>query len=61
VLPSSEGLPASSAASLVRLRIQKASLRQYGLDVPATATSETILAEFVVGEDGLPRAIRLIP
>jgi hypothetical protein len=42
------------------MHIQKAELRQYGLDVPATAGSETILAEFVVGEDGLPRAIRLI-
>lgn len=59
-LPSSEGLPAPSAASLVRLRIKTESLRQYGLDVPSPTTPETILAEFVVGEDGLPRAIRII-
>jgi hypothetical protein len=59
-LPVSEGLPVPFETSLVRMHIQKAELRQYGLDVPATAGSETILAEFVVGEDGLPRAIRLI-
>lgn len=59
-LPSSEGLPAPSAASLVRLRIKTESLRQYGLDVPSPTAPETILAEFVVGEDGLPRAIRIL-
>jgi len=59
-LPISEGLPVPFETSLIRMQIQKTELRQYGLDVPATTGSETILAEFVVGEDGLPRAIRLI-
>jgi len=60
-LPASEGLPLPAQASLVRTRIQTSSLRQYGLDVPAINTPQTVLAEVLVGEDGLPRAVRLVP
>jgi len=60
-LPASEGLPPVSAISLVRMRIEQSALQQYGLEVPAEAAPRTLLAEFVVGEDGLPRAIRIIP
>jgi hypothetical protein len=60
-LPDSDGLPPTSAVSLVRMRIAAGSLQQYGLDVPEGAGSQTLVAEFVVGEDGLPRAIRIIP
>jgi len=59
-LPASEGLPPATAVSLVRMRIQQASLQQYGLEVPAESTSRTLLAEFMVGEDGLPRAVRIL-
>jgi len=59
-LPSSEGLPTPTAASLVRLRIRTASLQQYGLNASPPTAPETVLAEFVVGEDGLPRAIRIV-
>jgi hypothetical protein len=60
-LPTSEGLPPAFALSLVRMRIEQSSLQQYGLEVPAENASRTLLAEFAVGEDGLPRAIRIIP
>jgi hypothetical protein len=60
-LPASEGLPPAFALSLVRMRIEQSSLQQYGLEVPAENASRTLLAEFAVGEDGLPRAIRIIP
>lgn len=60
VLPSSEGLPAPSMATLVRMQIRRAELRQYGLDVSPAVASETVLAEFVVGQDGLSRAMRLV-
>jgi hypothetical protein len=60
-LPASEGLPPASAISLVRMRIEQSALQQYGLEVPAEAAPKTLLAEFVVGEDGLPRAIRILP
>jgi hypothetical protein len=61
LLPASEGLPPASAISLVRMQIQQSALQQYGLEVPAEAAPKTLLAEFAVGEDGLPRAIRIIP
>jgi hypothetical protein len=60
-LPASEGLPPAFALSLVRMQIKQSSLQQYGLEVPADSASRTLLAEFAVGEDGLPRAIRIIP
>jgi hypothetical protein len=59
-LPASEGLPEPMQPSFVRTRILTSSLPQYGIDVPPFAPPQSVLAEFVVGEDGLPRAIRLI-
>jgi hypothetical protein len=59
-LPASEGLPPASAISLVRMQIQQNALQQYGLEVPAGAEPRILLAEFAVGEDGLPRAIRIV-
>jgi hypothetical protein len=60
-LPASEGLPPMSAISLVRMPIEQSALQQYGFEVPAEAAPRILLAEFVVGDDGLPRAIRIIP
>jgi len=59
-LPSSEGLPAPSMATLVRVQIRRDELRQYGFDVSPNVASEMVLAEFVVGQDGLSRAIRFV-
>ena len=59
-LPASEGLSPTSSISLVRMQIQQNALQQYGLEVPAEAEPKTLLAEFAVGEDGLPRAIRIV-
>ena len=59
-LPVSEGLPPAAELSVVRMRLQGSDLRQYGLEAPADAVAQSMLAEFVVGEDGLPRAIRIV-
>lgn len=59
-LPASEGLPPASQMSVVRVKLTGSDLQQYGLEAPADAVTQTLLAEFVVGEDGLPRAIRII-
>jgi hypothetical protein len=59
-LPVSEGLPPAAELSVVRIKLRGSDLRQYGLDAPADAVTQTMLAEFVVGEDGLPRAIRIV-
>jgi hypothetical protein len=59
-LPASEGLPAAAELSIVRMRLRGSDLQQYGLQAPADAFARTMLAEFAVGEDGLPRAIRIL-
>jgi hypothetical protein len=59
-VPGSEGLPAPMESSIVRVRMAKGDLRQYGFDVPPAAAGEVIHADLYLGEDGLPRAIRLV-
>lgn len=59
-LPVSEGLPPAAELSVVRIKVRGSDLRQYGLEAPADAVAQAMLAEFVVGEDGLPRAIRIV-
>jgi hypothetical protein len=59
-LPASEGLPTAAELSIVRIRLRGSDLQQYGLQTPADAFAQTMLAEFAVGEDGLPRAIRIV-
>jgi hypothetical protein len=59
-LPVSEGLPPAAELSVVRMELRGSDLQQYGLQTPADGAARTMLAEFVVGEDGLPRAIRIV-
>ena len=59
-LPVSEGLAPAADLSVVRIKLRGSDLQQYGLEAPADAAAQTMLAEFVVGEDGLPRAIRIV-
>lgn len=59
-LPVSEGLPPAAELSVVRIKLRGSDLQQYGLQAPADAVAQSMLAEFVVGEDGLPRAIRIV-
>ena len=59
-LPVSEGLPPAAELHLVRVKLRGSDLQQYGLETPADAVAQAMLAEFVVGEDGLPRAIRIV-
>jgi hypothetical protein len=59
-LPVSEGLPAAAELSVVRVKLRGSDLQQYGLQAPADGRAQPLLAEFAVGEDGLPRAIRIV-
>jgi hypothetical protein len=59
-LPASEGLAPAADLSVVRIKLRGSDLQQYGLEAPTDAAAQTMLAEFVVGEDGLPRAIRIV-
>jgi hypothetical protein len=59
-LPSSAGLPASSAIIILRVQLRRGDLRQFGLDISPPSASELISADFAVGEDGLARAVRFV-
>jgi hypothetical protein len=59
-LPVSEGLAPAADLSVVRIKLRGSDLQQYGLEAPTDAAAKTMLAEFVIGEDGLPRAIRIV-
>jgi hypothetical protein len=60
-LPNGVGLPEPTEAMLIRTRIQTSSLQSYGLTPPPPGAPTTVLADILIGEDGLPRAIRLVP
>ena len=59
-LPGSQTLPEPSEWVIVRLQMTKQELRTYGLDVTAAMESDLVMAEFVVGEDGLARSVHLV-
>lgn len=59
-LPSSEFLSPPQTTTILTMQLRKGDLRQYGLDVPAPLTSELVRVDFVVGDDGLARAMRLV-
>jgi hypothetical protein len=44
----------------VRVGIPITSLPNYGVEIPPDATTAAIQADFLVGQDGRPRAIRLV-
>jgi hypothetical protein len=59
-LPGTEGLPVPAEPSIVRVQIRKGDLQSYGIEVPPSVAAEMIHADFFLGEDGVPRAIRLV-
>jgi hypothetical protein len=59
-LPGTATLPVSAETSILRVQLAKGDLRQYGFDVPPQVAAEIVRADFIVGNDGMARAIRLI-
>ena len=51
-----------SGGRLVRLEVPRATLRAYGLDAPESEgpDSRSLLADVLVGDDGLARAVRFV-
>ena len=52
-----------TSGQIVRLEVPRAALASFGLaaiDVPAASRSATVLADVLVGEDGLARAVRFV-
>jgi hypothetical protein len=58
-IPSAAGLPEFESGQIVRLGIPVAALPNYGLEIPSGSAS-AIQADLLVGQDGQPRAIRLV-
>ena len=58
-LPIASALPALESGVIVRIELSVAALPRYGVAIPDTPRRE-VQADLLVGQDGQPRAIRLI-
>lgn len=59
-LPSATGLPAFESGEILRLEVPVTSLPMYGIDIAPDARGPVVEADFLVGQDGQARAIRLV-
>jgi hypothetical protein len=59
-LPSAVGLPDFESGSVVRIQVPVAALPEYGVDIAPNMQKATVEADVLVGQDGQPRAIRLV-
>lgn len=58
-LPTAAALPYFESGHIVRIELAITELPSYGLDLPPDAAPSAVKADLLVGQDGLPRAIRL--
>lgn len=59
-IPAADGLPDFESGEIVRVGILVSSLPAYGVEIPPDALSAAVQADFLVGQDGQARAIRLV-
>lgn len=59
-VPAAAGLPAFESGQIVRIDLPVASLPAYGVEVIPDARAEEVAADVLIGQDGQPRAIRLV-
>ena len=59
-LPGAAGLPDLESGSVVRIELPVAALPEYGVDIVPDPAKSTVQADLLVGQDGQPRAIRLV-
>ena len=59
-LPSAEGLPPFESGEIVRVEVPVISLPAYGIEIPPDARSSIVRADFLIGQDRVARAIRLV-
>ena len=56
-------IPAGSATHIVRLEVPRRALASFGLlpmDSTASSDTDTVLADVIIGDDGLARAVRFV-
>ena len=58
-LPGASALPEFESGRIVRVEMPLTALPAYGIDLVPDAAPEAVQAEFLIGQDGVPRAIRL--
>jgi hypothetical protein len=59
-LPEAAGLPPLESGRIVRVQVPVASLPAFGLEITPDAARTPVEADVLVGQDGQPRAIRLV-
>jgi hypothetical protein len=59
-LPGAASLPRFESGSIVRVDLPLASLAAYGVDISTSGGKGPVKADVLVGQDGEPRAIRLV-
>lgn len=59
IVPGAAALPAMESGTLVRMEVPVALLPSYGVTPPA-GRAANVTADFIVAQDGLPRAVRLV-
>jgi hypothetical protein len=60
-LPSAASLPDFESGEIVRVDLPITSLPMYGIDIAPDARSSMVKADLLIGQDRVPRAIRLVP
>jgi hypothetical protein len=59
-LPSAVGLPEFESGQIFRMQIPLTSLSAYGIEITPDTRGTAVEADLLVGQDGQPRAIRLV-
>jgi hypothetical protein len=59
LLPGASRFPALERGHIVRVDIPLTSLPAYGIDLVPDALPQIVEADFLIGQDGMPRALRL--
>jgi hypothetical protein len=59
-LPGAAGLPTFESGSIVRMDLELSSLATLGVDISAARGRSPVQADLLVGQDGEPRAIRIV-
>jgi hypothetical protein len=59
-IPSAIGLPELESGTVLRMELPLTALPEYGLDIAPDAMRTSVEADVLVGQDGQPRAIRLV-
>jgi hypothetical protein len=60
-LPGAAALPELERGDVVRIEVPIAGLAAYGFDMVPDATPASVAADLLIGQDGMARAIRLMP